>query len=162
MDWLCCCVIQQTQKVLLAGKVHMMTPATAPYCEQTVNDLSPPIAFRRAAIAIVCLFGSLTVTAAMVDVRREGYMETQGLLLIAVVSSIPSLFGAFTLLLVRHSATGSFLVWLGGVLVAILPGLAGWILYACLPIPRNHMGAEQMHIFFFPGLHLLCPSGKPA
>ncbi len=127
-------------------------PAKAP---QRERRLSARVRFRYTTLAIVALACLLIPTIALIDAAREGYYEPVGFGFIALVAFLPGAIGFKAMLATRHRSSGVFLVWVVGTLIVILPGLVVWTICALQPVPRMHLGAGQMHIFFFPVLHLV-------
>lgn len=110
------------------------------------------IAARSASWLLVAVAVS-TLAAAMVDSVREGYVWMGGLLFIGIASMTPSFIGVLVTRRLRNSVR--VWIWLSGALIATLPMLGIWIIAALKPVPRQYVGAGQMHIFLLPVVHVV-------
>jgi len=105
-------------------------------------------------LALVTLMGAGNTVTALMNAYRERYPTLDGYLFIGIATLIPYGVGAVGLLTQLARRSTMFWLWSMASIVALLPGLLLWSIYASFPTPRVHMGAGQMHIFFLPIIHI--------
>ena len=132
---------------------------TNPYGVETIAEVNGgmrPLDMMKRGIALsgAIGIGVANNVAALVDAYREGYSAIDGYIFISVATQIPVLIGWLGMLATIFRKTKSYWIWFGGVLATTIPGLLIWTICASMPVPRLHTGAGQMHIFFFPIIHI--------
>ena len=105
-------------------------------------------------LAVVVALGVANTVAALIDTFREGFSTFDGNLFVGIATLIPFAIGVTGMLLLIAGRSFSYWIWSAGTVVAILPGLLVWLICSFIPSPRVHNGAGQMHIFFYPILHI--------